>query len=97
MFLSIVGWIVVGSIVGFIASKVVNLRGDDPRLGIGVAVGGALVAGVLYSVISGAGMSDWSTRAFMLAAVGAGAGVAIWHLLRSRYASHAPQSNRNSF
>ena len=37
--LSILGWVAAGLLVGFIATKFVNLRGDDPRLGIGVSLG----------------------------------------------------------
>ena len=60
MFTSIFGWIAVGLLVGFIARKMVDLRGDDPRLGIAAACGGAVVAAALYTVISGAGVSGFN-------------------------------------
>jgi uncharacterized membrane protein YeaQ/YmgE (transglycosylase-associated protein family) len=49
MILGIVSWLIVAVIVGFIASKVVDLRGDDPRLGLAASCAGGVVAAVLYT------------------------------------------------
>jgi uncharacterized membrane protein YeaQ/YmgE (transglycosylase-associated protein family) len=97
MLMGIIGWIVVGLLVGFIVSKVLDLHGDDPRLGIGVAVGGAIVFAVLYTVISGAGVSSFNVWSLIFAAVGAGVAAAAWHLVRAKYVSHAPYSRRSSY
>ena len=96
-FVGILGWIAVGLIVGFLASKAVNLRGDDPRLGIGAAAGGALFAAVLYTVISGDGVSAWNTWSLLCAAAGALVAVVIFHAVRSRSISHASQTSRSSY
>ncbi len=96
MILGILGWVVVGLVVGFVASKVVSLAGDDPRMGIGCAVGGAVVAGILYGVISGAGVTAWNPWGLLVAAVGAVAGAVTWHLVRSRTISHAAYKPRSS-
>jgi uncharacterized membrane protein YeaQ/YmgE (transglycosylase-associated protein family) len=41
MLIGVIGWVVLGTIAGFIASRMVSLRGDDPRMGIGMgALGG---------------------------------------------------------
>jgi hypothetical protein len=93
----IVGWIAIGLIVGFIASKVVDLHGDDPRLGFGVASGGAIVAAALYSIISGAGVSAWHGWALAFAAMGAAGAVVAWHLVRSRYVSRESYTTRRSY
>jgi len=37
MIIGIVGWIIVGVLVGFIAGKFLDLHGHDPRLGPAVA------------------------------------------------------------
>ena len=98
MIVSIIGWIVAGLVVGFVASKLVNLRGDDPKFGIGAAVGGALVAGVLQRVIGGAAADGgWSAWGLLFAALGAIVGVVIWHAVRSRTISHDHQSRRRSY
>jgi uncharacterized membrane protein YeaQ/YmgE (transglycosylase-associated protein family) len=97
MLMGIIGWVLVGLLVGFIISKVLDLHGDDPRLGIGISVSGAIVFAVLYTVISGAGVSAFNIWSLLFAAVGAGVAVAAWHLIRSKYVSHAPYSRRSSY
>ena len=97
MVVGIVGWLVVGLLVGFIASKVVDLRGDDPLFGIGAAIGGAVVLAILYTLISGAGVSAWNPWSLVWAVVGAAAAVTAYHAVRSRYASHEPYSRRSSY
>jgi uncharacterized membrane protein YeaQ/YmgE (transglycosylase-associated protein family) len=97
MLLGIFGWMAVGLIVGFVASKAVDLRGDDPRFGLGAAVGGAVLAGLLYSIISGSGVSAWNPWSLLLAAAGAVAAVIVWHAVRSRTISHAHQTQRRSY
>lgn len=97
MLVGILGWIVVGLIVGFVASKAVNLRGDDPRFGIGAAAGGAIVAGFLYSVISGSPVEAWNPWSLLFSGVGALVAVIVWHAVRSRTISHAHQTSRSSY
>jgi uncharacterized membrane protein YeaQ/YmgE (transglycosylase-associated protein family) len=97
MFIGIIGWVIVGLAVGFIVSKVLDLHGDDPLLGIGVSVGGAIVFAVIYTVISGAGVSPFNIWSLLFAAIGAGVGTATWHLIRSKYVSHATYSRRSSY
>jgi len=96
MIIGIIGWIVIGLIVGFIATKVVDLHGDDPRLGFGVACGGAIVAAALYTMISGAGVSAWNPWSLLFAAIGAVAAVVTWHAVRSRYVSRESYTTRRS-
>jgi uncharacterized membrane protein YeaQ/YmgE (transglycosylase-associated protein family) len=97
MFLGLISWVVVGLVVGFVVSKMLDLHGDDPKLGIGVAAGGAVVGGFLYSLISGATVSAWAPLSLLFAAVGAAAGAAIWHGVRSRYVSRASYTTRRSY
>lgn len=97
MILGIIGWLAVGLLVGFIVSKVVDLHGDDPILGIGGAVAGAIVGAVLYTVISGAGVSTFNAWSLFWAIVGAIVGVTTCHLIRSRYVSRAAYSRRGSY
>jgi len=97
MLLGIIGWIVVGLIVGFIGSKAVNLRGDDPRLGIGVACASALIGGIVYSVISGNSVDPWNPWSLIYAAIGGTVGMVIWHIVRSRSISHEGQTVRRSY
>ena len=97
MLMGIIGWVVIGLIVGFAVSKAMDLHGDDPRFGIGAAVGGAIVAATLYTLISGAGVTPFNVWSMLFAAVGAAIAVAAWHGVRSRYVSHVPYKRRSSY
>ena len=97
MIMGIVGWVLVGLVIGFIVSKVLNLHGDDPRLGIAIAAGGAIIFAVCYTLISGVSVSAFNFWSLVFAAAGAGFAVAMWHLVRSRYVSRAPYTRRRSY
>ena len=71
MLMGVVGWIVLGIIAGFIASKVVSLRGDDPMMGIGVAGAGGFIGGWLYSLFSGSAVTSFNPRSLLFAAMAA--------------------------
>jgi uncharacterized membrane protein YeaQ/YmgE (transglycosylase-associated protein family) len=86
MLVGITGWIVLGLIAGFIATKIVNLRGDEPELSIGMGAIGAVIGGWLYTAISGAGVSYFNPPSLFFAAVGAAAALAVWHIVRRRFA-----------
>jgi uncharacterized membrane protein YeaQ/YmgE (transglycosylase-associated protein family) len=79
MLIGIAGWIVLGLIAGFITSKLVNLRGDDPKLGIWLAAAGALIGGWLYSLISGSAVTGFNARSLLFAAIAAVVALAGWH------------------
>jgi hypothetical protein len=42
MLVHFISWIAAGLIVGFAAGKLINLRGDDPNLGIGLSAATAI-------------------------------------------------------
>lgn len=97
MFLGLLEWVALGLLVGFIMTKMVNLRGDDPRLGIGAAIGGAIVGAIIYTLTSGVGVSVWNPWCLVSAGGGAVAASVIWHVIRSRSISHAPYTSRRSY
>ncbi len=93
----IAAWLVVGVVVGYIASRVVDLHGDDPRLGFAAAGAGALVGAVAYTLASAAAMSAWNLGSFVWAAIGAAAAVIVWRAVRSRFVSRETQTRRSSY
>jgi len=97
MLLGLVGWVAVGLIIGFIVSKFLDLHGDDPNLGIGVAAASAIIVAGAYSWLSGAGVSAWNVWSLLFAAIGAVAGLVVWHGIRSRYVSRTPHTRRRSY
>ena len=98
MFAVIMGtWVVTGLIVGVIATKFVNLRGDDPKLGLFAGAAAAFVAGLICAMVSGTGVNTWSWWGVMFAAIGAAVAVTAWHVVRSRSISHARYVPRQSY
>lgn len=91
-----IGWVVVGVLVGFIASKFVNLRGDDPKLGMAAAVFGAFVGAIIYRIASGVEVSAWNWHSLACAGLGAIIAVIVWHLIRSKTISHTSYRARQS-
>jgi len=78
-------WTGIGLLLGFIASRMINLRGDDPRLGIAVSIIGAVVGGIVYRMFSDATASVWtSTWNYLLPALFAAAALGVWHFVRTR-------------
>jgi len=97
MIFGIIGWVAVGLIVGFIARKMTDLHGDDPRLGIAIAAGGAVIAGLLYSLVTWSPVTAWNFWSILFATLGGIAGVLIWHQVRSRYVSRSSYTTRRSY
>src|SRR5580700_7766832 len=89
-------WIVVGLLIGFVASKIIK-SSDGPAFGIFVAIGSALVFGVVSGIIGGSGVSTFTIKPLIAAAIGGAAGAVVWHLVRSRFVSHEVQTVRRSY
>lgn len=97
MILSILSWVAIGLLVGFVTGKLIDLHGDDPRFGMAAAAIGAVVAGVLYILISGSDGSVWHAWSLLWGLVGAVVSVIAWHLVRSRFVSRAAYVPRSSY
>ncbi len=70
--MSIIGWLVVGLVAGWIASMIVNRgRGEGFIMDIVLGVVGALVGGFIFSAFGHAGVSGINLYSIMVAAVGA--------------------------
>jgi uncharacterized membrane protein YeaQ/YmgE (transglycosylase-associated protein family) len=89
MIFHLLGWSVLGLIAGFIASKMVNLRGDDPRLGFALGAIGAVVAGWIFSAFSIAGVQSFNPWSFITAFAGSIALLVGWHAMRA-FANRSP-------
>lgn len=97
MLLAFLGWIVVGAVVGFIGSKLVDLRGDAPVIGIGAAVGGAIVVGLVHALMFREEVLPWDFWNLLFAVIGAGVAVLGYHLIRSLSISKDRPSVRSTY
>jgi uncharacterized membrane protein YeaQ/YmgE (transglycosylase-associated protein family) len=69
--MSLVAWIVLGLVAGFIASKLVNHAGKGIVLDIVVGVLGAVVGGWLFHIFKMSGVTGLNVYALIVAVVGA--------------------------
>ncbi|HVS77418.1 MAG TPA: GlsB/YeaQ/YmgE family stress response membrane protein [Steroidobacteraceae bacterium] len=82
--MSIIAWIVLGLIAGFVASKIVNKRGEGLLLDIILGIIGALVGGWLFHAFGAAGVSGLNLYSLLVAVVGAIVVLVIYHALTGR-------------
>ena len=64
--MSIIGWLILGLIAGFIASKIINKTGEGIILDIVLGIVGAVVGGFLFSLVGAApvtGLNVYSMNA----------------------------------
>jgi len=80
--MSIIGWIVLGLIAGFIASKIVNREGSGVILDIVLGVVGALVGGWLFEFVGKAGVTGFNLYSMLVAIVGAVVVLVVYHAIR---------------
>jgi uncharacterized membrane protein YeaQ/YmgE (transglycosylase-associated protein family) len=89
-------WTGIGLILGFVVSRMINLRGDDPRLGIAVSMIGAIVGGVVYRMFSAPETTVWTSLwNYLLPALFAVAALTVWHFVRTRGAYKQPTVRRS--
>ena len=80
--MSIIAWIVLGLIAGFIASKVVNKSGEGAILDILLGIVGAVVGGWLFNAFGMAGVSGLNIYSLLVAVIGAVVFLVVYHALR---------------
>jgi uncharacterized membrane protein YeaQ/YmgE (transglycosylase-associated protein family) len=82
--MSIIGWIVLCLIAGFIASKIVNKQGEGIILDIVLGVIGAVVGGYVFSIFGAPGVSGVNIYSMFVAVVGAIIVLVIYHAIAGR-------------
>ena len=80
--MSIIAWIILGLIAGFIASKIVNKQGEGFFLDIILGIIGALVGGWLFEFFGKAGVTGLNLYSMLVAIVGAVVVLVVYHAVR---------------
>jgi len=80
--MSILAWIVLGLVAGFIGSKLVNKSGEGVVLDIVLGVVGALVGGYLFSIFGAHGVTGLNLYGVFVAVIGAVVVLLIYHAVR---------------
>jgi uncharacterized membrane protein YeaQ/YmgE (transglycosylase-associated protein family) len=68
--MSIVSWIILGLIAGFVGAKIVNREGQGFWLDIALGIIGALVGGFLFSLFGASGVTGLNIYSMIVAIVG---------------------------
>jgi uncharacterized membrane protein YeaQ/YmgE (transglycosylase-associated protein family) len=84
--MSIIAWIILGLIAGFIGSKIVNKSGEGILLDIVLGIVGAVVGGWLFSLLGAHGVTGLNLYSLLVAVVGAVIFLLIYHALFRRRA-----------
>jgi uncharacterized membrane protein YeaQ/YmgE (transglycosylase-associated protein family) len=82
MVMSVIGWIVLGLIAGYIASMIVNKGGEGVPFDIVLGIVGAVVGGWLFNAFGTAGVTGFNIWSLLVAVVGAVAILWVWHAIR---------------
>ncbi|MEO6340822.1 MAG: GlsB/YeaQ/YmgE family stress response membrane protein [Caulobacteraceae bacterium] len=82
--MSVLAWIVLGLVAGFIASKVVNKSGSGLLLDIVLGVVGALVGGFLFNQFGQAGVTGLNLYSLLVAVIGAVVVLFVYHAISGR-------------
>jgi uncharacterized membrane protein YeaQ/YmgE (transglycosylase-associated protein family) len=88
--MSLVAWIVLGLVSGFIASKIVNRTGEGFFLDIALGVIGAVFGGWLFTTFGHSGVTGLNLYSFFVAIVGAVILLVAYHAVRR--AAHSRRS-----
>ena len=80
--MSILAWIVLGLIAGFIGSKIVNKSGEGVILDIILGIVGAVLGGWVFSRFGAAGVTGLNLYSLLVAVVGSVLFLVIYHAIR---------------
>lgn len=82
--MSIIAWIILGLIAGFIAGKIVNKQGAGFFLDVVLGIVGALVGGFIFSALGASGVTGFNLYSLVVAIIGAIIVLVIYHAIAGR-------------
>ena len=80
--MSILAWVVLGLIAGFIGSKIVNKSGEGLILDILLGIVGAVVGGWLFTQFGASGVTGLNLYSLLVAIVGSVLFLVVYHAIR---------------
>lgn len=84
--MSIIGWIILGLLSGWIASKIVNNQGSGMIIDIVLGICGSLVGGWIFSVLGASPVTGFNLWSLFVSVVGAVVVLVVYHALAGRKA-----------
>lgn len=80
--MSFITWIILGLIAGFVASRIVNKRGEGALLDIVLGIVGAVVGGWLFGLLGFSGVSGVNIWSLLVAIIGSIVVLLAYHAIR---------------
>jgi uncharacterized membrane protein YeaQ/YmgE (transglycosylase-associated protein family) len=84
--MSILAWLILGLVAGFIASKLVNKSGEGVILDIVLGIVGSFVGGFLFSFVGAAPVTGFNIYSLIVAVIGAVVVLVLYHAIVGRRA-----------
>ncbi|HEY0106164.1 MAG TPA: GlsB/YeaQ/YmgE family stress response membrane protein [Rhizomicrobium sp.] len=82
--MSVLGWLFFGAITGWLASLIVNKRGEGCILNIALGLVGALVGGLVFRAISDFDVFGFNPTSMVVAILGAVIALFLWNAVTGR-------------
>jgi uncharacterized membrane protein YeaQ/YmgE (transglycosylase-associated protein family) len=82
--MSILAWIILGLLAGFIGSKLVNKTGEGVVLDVVLGIVGAVVGGFLFNRFGASGVTGLNIYSLLVALIGAVLLLVAYHAIRRR-------------
>ena len=85
--MSVIAWIILGLIAGFVASKIINRKGEGVILDVLLGIGGAVAGGWLFQIFGMRAVTGLNLYSMFVATLGAAVVLVVYHGLfrRSRF------------
>jgi uncharacterized membrane protein YeaQ/YmgE (transglycosylase-associated protein family) len=80
--MSLIAWLILGLLAGFIGSKIVNKSGEGLIRDILLGIVGAFVGGFLFRQFGGPGVTGLNIYSLLVAVIGAIVVLVVFHALR---------------
>lgn len=79
--MSVIGWIVLGLVAGFIGSKIVNKSGQGLILDIVLGIVGAVAGGFIFSLLGATGVTGFNIYSLIVAVIGSVVVLWLYHAI----------------
>ena len=80
--MSIIAWIILGLVAGFVASKIVNRHGEGFLMDIVIGIVGAVIGGWIMAALGGEGVNGFNLYSMLVAIAGAIVLLVVAHVVR---------------
>ena len=82
--MSVIAWLVLGAIAGWLGSMLVNRSGEGLVLDIVLGIVGAVVGGWIFTAVGATGITGFNLWSVFVAVIGSAIVLAVYHAVAGR-------------